>query len=130
KLLFSARKLTRGRLLTLFGCGGNRDRGKRPIMGRIGVSNSDFAIVSSDNPRFEEPMDIIEEILAGIPEELSDRVCVEPDRKKAIRQILLMARPGDLVVMAGKGHAGYQEINGVRYDFNDLETAGEYLKTI
>ncbi len=130
KLLISARKITKGRLLTLFGCGGNRDRGKRPIMGRIAVSNSDVSVISSDNPRYEEPMEIIREILPGIPEDMKDKTTIEPDRRKAIRQILLEARPDDVVVIAGKGHEGYQEIRGVRLDFNDLKIAEDILKTI
>jgi UDP-N-acetylmuramoyl-L-alanyl-D-glutamate--2,6-diaminopimelate ligase len=130
KLLISARKITKGRLLTLFGCGGNRDRGKRPIMGRIAVSNSDVSVISSDNPRYEEPMEIIREILPGIPEDMKDKTTIEPDRRKAIRQILLEARPDDVVVIAGKGHEGYQEIRGVRLGFNDLKIAEDILKTI
>ncbi|MBO4548113.1 MAG: UDP-N-acetylmuramoyl-L-alanyl-D-glutamate--2,6-diaminopimelate ligase, partial [Abditibacteriota bacterium] len=110
KLLISARKLTKGRLLILFGCGGNRDRGKRPIMGRIAITNSDRAVISSDNPRYEEPMEIIREIISGIPGEYASRWTVEPDRRKAIKEIIREARKDDLVVIAGKGHEGYQEI--------------------
>ena len=119
RLLESARRLEPRRLITVFGCGGDRDRGKRPIMGRIAAELSDYAIVTSDNPRSEEPMTIIDEILAGVPAPDRARCDVEVDRDLAIQRAVRMAATGDMVLIAGKGHEPYQLISGRRLEFDD-----------
>ncbi|MBI4881512.1 MAG: UDP-N-acetylmuramoyl-L-alanyl-D-glutamate--2,6-diaminopimelate ligase [Planctomycetes bacterium] len=125
KVLETLRPLTKGRIITVFGCGGDRDRSKRPRMGRVAAALSDMAIVTSDNPRSEDPNDIIAAILSGIPS--GCRVDVEPDRRRAIRQALLAARGGDIVLIAGKGHEDYQLVGGERIDFDDCAVAKEVL---
>ncbi len=107
-----------GKIITVFGCGGNRDRAKRPLMGKIAAENSDEAIITSDNPRDEEPLDIIEEIKAGITK---DNYSVEPDREEAIKKAVTMAKKGDVILVAGKGHETYQEITGVKHHLSDRE---------
>jgi UDP-N-acetylmuramoyl-L-alanyl-D-glutamate--2,6-diaminopimelate ligase len=119
-ILTTARPLTNGRLICVFGCGGDRDRTKRPIMGGVVAEHADEAIVTSDNPRSERPVAIIDEICAGIP--LDFPHVTIPDRKAAIEVALRNAKEGDCVVIAGKGHEDYQEINGVKHHFNDKET--------
>lgn len=119
-ILTTARPLTKGRLICVFGCGGERDRTKRPVMGGIVAEHADEAIVTSDNPRSERPVAIIDEICAGIP--LDFPHVTIPDRKAAIEVALRNANDGDCIVIAGKGHEDYQEINGVKYHFNDKET--------
>ncbi|MCK5511922.1 MAG: UDP-N-acetylmuramoyl-L-alanyl-D-glutamate--2,6-diaminopimelate ligase, partial [Thermodesulfovibrionia bacterium] len=114
-----------GRIITVFGCGGDRDRGKRPKMGAVAADLSDIVIVTSDNPRTEEPMEIIEEITKGIRK---DNYIVEVDRAKAIEKAVSMAQAGDTVLIAGKGHENYQEIKGVRYPFSDKNVLREVLK--
>ena len=127
-VLAEARSVAAGRVLTVFGCGGNRDRAKRPLMGRAAASLSDVAYVTSDNPRDEDPGSIIDEVLAGIPAGRgNERVVVEPDRGVAIRLALDAARPGDVVVIAGKGHETYQEIAGARLPFDDAVEARRAL---
>ena len=124
--LRTIRELTRGRVITVFGCGGNRDRGKRPIMGRIASTLSDETIVTSDNPRNEDPLAIIAEIVAGT---VSGRgVTTEPDRRAAIRAALARARPGDVVLVAGKGHETYQVIGARREHFDDREEIERFLR--
>jgi UDP-N-acetylmuramoyl-L-alanyl-D-glutamate--2,6-diaminopimelate ligase len=115
------------RLITVFGCGGDRDRGKRPVMGRIAAELSDHVFVTSDNPRTEDPGSIIAEILAGIGRR--DHVTVEPDRRQAIFASLRMARAGDLVLIAGKGHEDYQIIGSQKVHFDDREVAAEALQS-
>lgn len=105
------------RLICVFGCGGERDPGKRPLMGAIAARLADFVIVTNDNPRTEDPLAIIADIVRGLP---SARYTVESDRRKAIRAALRMARRGDLVVVAGKGHETYQEVGGRRRPFSDV----------
>jgi UDP-N-acetylmuramoyl-L-alanyl-D-glutamate--2,6-diaminopimelate ligase len=136
-VLRAARRLTRGRLITVFGCGGDRDRDKRPLMGRVGAELSDLAIVTSDNPRSEPPEAIIEEIVAGIEgtevgaPESDASVIVEPDRRAAIALGLERARPEDTVVIAGKGHEQGQEFEGGRkIPFDDREVAREDLRRL
>jgi len=127
-VLAEARYLATGRVVTVFGCGGNRDRAKRPLMGRTAASMSDLAYVTSDNPRDEDPDSIIEDVLAGIPGGRGNEgVLVEPDRGVAIRLALDAARPGDVVVIAGKGHETYQEIAGERLPFDDAVEARHAL---
>ena len=126
-VLRAARPLTKGRLISVFGAGGDRDRAKRPKMGRAGAEGSDLAIVTSDNPRSERPEAIIDEILAGIPE--GSEVEVEADRRRAIEIAIAMAEPGDTVVIAGKGHEQGQEFEGGRkLPFDDRDVAREALR--
>jgi UDP-N-acetylmuramoyl-L-alanyl-D-glutamate--2,6-diaminopimelate ligase len=115
-----------GRIITVFGCGGNRDRGKRPIMGRIASTYSDVTIVTSDNPRGEDPGAIIDQILGGIP--AGSSVYAEVDRRGAIRRALLQARRGDVVLVAGKGHEEYQIIGERRLHFDDREEVLNYAQ--
>jgi UDP-N-acetylmuramoyl-L-alanyl-D-glutamate--2,6-diaminopimelate ligase len=128
-VLRAARKITEGRLISVFGCGGDRDRGKRPLMGRAGTELSDLPVVTSDNPRSEDPGAIIEEILEGVEDR--DSVVVEPDRREAIALALSKAEPGDLVVIAGKGHEQGQEFEGGRkIPFDDRDVAREELRKL
>jgi UDP-N-acetylmuramoyl-L-alanyl-D-glutamate--2,6-diaminopimelate ligase len=128
-VLGEARTLGRGgRVLSVFGCGGDRDRAKRPLMGEAAVRLSDIAVLTSDNPRDEDPGAIIEDVLHGIPEGRQNKdLVVEPDRHVAIRRVLDLARPGDIVVIAGKGHENYQEIAGERLPFDDAVEARAVL---
>jgi UDP-N-acetylmuramoyl-L-alanyl-D-glutamate--2,6-diaminopimelate ligase len=125
RLLRSARTLRPQRLIVVFGCGGDRDRGKRPLMGRIAAQLSDAVIVTSDNPRSEPPQQIIDEIMAGARhvEGTERRVTAEPDRARAIDTAVGLAQPGDLVLIAGKGHETYQLFAGRRVHFDDREAA-------
>lgn len=125
-VLETVRKFTPGRLFVLFGAGGDRDKSKRPRMGKTAAEHADFLMVTSDNPRSEKPEDIISEILQGIPENTPFEV--EPDRKKALRRILQKAGNGDSVVIAGKGHEEYQEIGGVKYPFSDTGEIESFIK--
>jgi UDP-N-acetylmuramoyl-L-alanyl-D-glutamate--2,6-diaminopimelate ligase len=127
RVLRAARELTRGKLICVFGCGGDRDREKRPLMGGIAAGLSDLAIVTSDNPRSEEPSAIVDQILDGIGE---IPVEVELDRRAAIGLALAAARPGDVVVIAGKGHEQGQEIAGKLRPFDDRQVAGELLEEL
>jgi UDP-N-acetylmuramoyl-L-alanyl-D-glutamate--2,6-diaminopimelate ligase len=128
-VLTEARRLAPdGRVLCVFGCGGNRDRAKRPLMGAAAARLSDLAIVTSDNPRDEDPLAIIEEVLAGIPGgRANDGIAVEPDRGTAVRRALEAAQPGDVVVIAGKGHETWQEVAGRRLPFDDAVEARRAL---
>ena len=121
-VLKAARELKPKRLISVFGCGGNRDSGKRPLMGRISVELSDMAIITTDNPRFEEPLEIISGIEQGAKEAKGDYL-VEADRAKAIELAINMADEGSLVVIAGKGHEDYQIVRGVKRHFDDREQA-------
>ncbi|MDQ7851066.1 MAG: UDP-N-acetylmuramoyl-L-alanyl-D-glutamate--2,6-diaminopimelate ligase [Armatimonadota bacterium] len=131
-VLRTARQITRGRVIVVFGCGGDRDRAKRPLMGRLAAELADFAVVTSDNPRSEEPRAIIEEILQGVRatgEGLRRaRVAVEPDRRAAIHCAVSTATTGDVVIIAGKGHETTQEVLGVRHPFDDRVVAREALR--
>ena len=126
-VLVTARGFAKNRLISVFGCGGDRDHGKRPIMGEISGSNADFSVVTSDNPRSEDPMAIIDSIEEGIRRTAAPYVIIE-DRRKAIHYALDMAVAGDVIVVAGKGHETYQEINGEKHHFDDLEIVEEYLR--
>jgi UDP-N-acetylmuramoyl-L-alanyl-D-glutamate--2,6-diaminopimelate ligase len=128
-VLSTARSLARGKLITVFGCGGDRDRAKRPLMGKIAAELSDCAIVTSDNPRTEDPSAIIAEILAGIPVGRRQRVEVEPERAKAIAQALALAESGDAVVIAGKGHETYQILGTEKHHFDDREEVERWIKS-
>ncbi|HID09798.1 MAG TPA: UDP-N-acetylmuramoyl-L-alanyl-D-glutamate--2,6-diaminopimelate ligase [Candidatus Latescibacteria bacterium] len=125
-LLRSAREITQRRLLVVFGCGGDRDRGKRPQMGEVAGRLADFVLVTSDNPRSEHPGEIIEEIVAGIPD--GTRYAVEEDRGRAIGRAIQMAQEGDVVVIAGKGHEVYQIVEDKKIPFDDREVARRSLE--
>jgi len=125
-ILTTARDFTAGRLICLFGCGGDRDKTKRPIMGAVAAELADVAVVTSDNPRTEDPQAIIDDILPGM-EGGSAQIHVEPDRPAAIAWALEQGRPGDVIVLAGKGHETYQEINGVQYHLDEREVVAEYF---
>ncbi|WP_353685059.1 UDP-N-acetylmuramoyl-L-alanyl-D-glutamate--2,6-diaminopimelate ligase [Thermodesulfovibrio sp. 3907-1M] len=130
RLLLSVKKLKEdlsndGRIITVFGCGGNRDRGKRPQMGRIATELSDMVILTSDNPRWEEPGEIIKEIEDGI---LKDNYIVVPDRAVSLWIATKICKKGDILIVAGKGHEDYQEIKGKRYHFSDKEVLIKALK--
>ncbi len=124
RLCESARGVSKGRLLLLFGCGGDKDKGKRPQMGKAAVSSADYVVVTSDNPRSEEPLSIINEIRPGLS---GKNYQIVPDRREAIELILRKAKPGDVVLLAGKGAETYQEIKGVRQPFDDMAVAREIL---
>ena len=115
----------KGECWTVCGAGGNRDKGKRPLMAQESVKHSDRVIITSDNPRYEEPQDIINDMLAGLDEEQKRKVISIVDRKEAIRTACMMARPGDVILVAGKGHEDYQIIKGVKYHFDDHEIIRE-----
>jgi UDP-N-acetylmuramoyl-L-alanyl-D-glutamate--2,6-diaminopimelate ligase len=130
-VLDAAGRLTSGKLISVFGCGGDRDREKRPLMGRAGAELSDVAIVTSDNPRSEDPAAIIEQIRAGIPDDARADVVIEQDRRAAIGLALGRASEGDTVVIAGKGHEQGQEFEGGRkIPFDDREVAREELRRL
>ena len=125
-VLSSVRGFCKGRLIAVFGCGGDRDPIKRPIMGKIGVELADFAVITSDNPRTEEPMAIISDILKGVNKSLGEYTVVE-DRRKAIRYAMDIAGKDDIIVLAGKGHETYQEINGVKHHLDEREEVAAHL---
>lgn len=125
--LRAARAVADRRVLAVFGCGGDRDRGKRPLMGEIGARLADRSFLTSDNPRSEDPGAIIAEIVAGVPDGLRGRVTVEADRRAAIGLALRDAAAGDVVVIAGKGHEKGQQIGGRRLPFDDREVAAQIL---
>lgn len=149
RALAHLRNFTRGRLVALFGCGGDRDRGKRPLMGEIAARLGDLVVLTSDNPRSEEPLRILQEVEAGIQRTGMEKFSisdfgfsisnpkskipnlklyfVEPDRRSAIRLAILLARPGDIVLLAGKGHEDYQILGPRRIHFDDREVAREEL---
>jgi UDP-N-acetylmuramoyl-L-alanyl-D-glutamate--2,6-diaminopimelate ligase len=124
-----ARGLTRGRVITLFGCGGDRDRSKRPLMGMAAAELSDFVVLTSDNPRSEDPLDIMNDALVGLRRFDTPHVA-EPDRAKAIRRALEEAQAGDVVLLAGKGHETYQILKDGKIDFDDRETARRILGSL
>jgi UDP-N-acetylmuramoyl-L-alanyl-D-glutamate--2,6-diaminopimelate ligase len=139
RLILSARKLAssagcsppkstregEGRIITVFGCGGDRDKGKRPRMGEVSTKLSDFVIITSDNPRSEDPAEIIKQIEEGT---VRKNYLIEPDRRKAIREAVHLAGDGDIVLVAGKGHEDYQEVQGSRYPFSDRATLLEAIQ--
>ena len=115
----------RGQCWTVCGAGGNRDKGKRPLMAQEAVKNSDRVIITSDNPRFEEPQEIINDMLAGLTEKQRQGVLTIVDRREAIRAACILAQPGDVILVAGKGHEDYQIIQGVKHHFDDHEIIQE-----
>ena len=139
KVLGAVRPLTQQRLITVFGCGGDRDRGKRPVMGEIAARLSDIVIVTSDNPRTEDAQAIVDQVETGIERTGLEKIrvagiettrgyCVEIDRREAIRIAVSAANPGDLVLIAGKGHEGYQILGTTKITFDDREVAREALR--
>lgn len=115
----------RGQVITVVGAGGNRDKGKRPLMAQEAVQQSDRVIITSDNPRFEEPQDIINDMLAGLNKEDKKKVISIVDRKEAIRTACMLANTGDVILVAGKGHENYQDVKGVKHHFDDKEILKE-----
>ena len=128
-VLRSVRDFCRGRLICVFGCGGDRDPLKRPIMGRIGVELSDIAVITSDNPRTEPPMAIIEDILKGVNQENGEYIVIE-DRRRAIRYAMDIAEKNDIIVLAGKGHETYQDIGGQKHHLDEREEVAAHLKEL
>ena len=115
----------KGKVITVCGAGGNRDKGKRPLMAQEAARQSDRVIITSDNPRFEEPQDIINDMIAGLNKEQLKKVITIVDRKEAIKTACMMAQKGDVILVAGKGHENYQEIKGVKHHFDDKEVLHE-----
>ena len=111
----------RGKVITVVGAGGNRDKGKRPMMAKEAARLSDRLIITSDNPRFEEPQAIVDDMLAGLSAEDMQKTLSIVDRREAIRTACMLAQRGDVVLVAGKGHEDYQEIKGVKHHFDDRE---------
>ncbi len=126
-VLRSVRDFCPGRLITVFGCGGDRDARKRPIMGHIGVALSDFAVITSDNPRSEKPGDILADIVRGVQPEDGEYITIE-NRREAIQFALDKAEKNDMIVLAGKGHETYQEICGVKHPFDEREIVAAILQ--
>ena len=118
----------KGKVITVCGAGGNRDRGKRPLMAQEAVRQSDRVIITSDNPRFEEPQAIIDDMLAGLDAKQMKKVLSIVDRREAIRTACMMAEKGDVILIAGKGHEDYQEIQGVKHHFDDKEVVREVFR--
>ena len=119
---------TEGQVITVCGAGGNRDKGKRPLMAQEAVRQSDRVIITSDNPRFEEPQDIINDMLAGLDAKQMKKVVTIVDRREAIKTAAMLAKKGDVILIAGKGHEDYQEIKGVKHHFDDREVVREIFQ--
>ena len=128
-VLSSVKDFCKGRVIGVFGCGGDRDPMKRPIMGEIGVRLSDLAIITSDNPRTEDPRAIIEDILKGVKQEYGEYIVME-DRRSAIRYAMDIAKKDDIIVLAGKGHETYQEVNGKKYHLDEREEVAAHLQEL
>lgn len=128
EVLPAARSAARGRVIVVFGCGGDRDRDKRPQMGAAAAELADFVVVTSDNPRSEDPLAIIDAVMAGVPADYRDRVVSEPDRRRAFATAFRMARPDDIVVIAGKGHETTQTIGDRVHPFDDHDVAAAVLR--
>lgn len=128
-VISTAQAFAKGKVITVFGCGGDRDRTKRPLMGEVAAELSDYCVVTSDNPRTEDPEQILQDILPGVEKHMEpDTYHVEVDRRKAIHYAVQMAQPGDVVLLAGKGHENYQDVNGVKHHFDDYEVAQEAIR--
>lgn len=125
-ILKTARELTEKRLILVFGCGGDRDRTKRPLMGKIACDNADIIVITSDNPRSEEPMSIIEDIKRGLVGD--KKIIIQPDREKAIFEAICSARKNDTIIIAGKGHEDYQIIGNNKIHFSDVEIAKKAME--
>jgi UDP-N-acetylmuramoyl-L-alanyl-D-glutamate--2,6-diaminopimelate ligase len=125
RLLKSARKITKGRLLLLFGCGGDRDQGKRPLMGKVASQYADLIFLTEDNPRSEDPEAIAQQIMHGVEDKTKVQIII--DRAEGIKKALKAARAGDTLVLAGKGHEDYQIIGDKKIHFSDKETVLEFL---
>ena len=125
-VLKAVQGFAKGRVVALFGCGGDRDRTKRPKMGKIAADHADFVIVTSDNPRTEDPAAIIEDILPGMADTRTPYVTIE-NRVEAIHYAIDHAQSGDVIVLAGKGHEDYQEIDHVKHHLDEREVVAEYL---
>ena len=126
-VIAAARKLKPKRIITLFGCGGDRDRSKRPLMGIAAAEASDFVILTSDNPRSEDPLAIMNDATIGLQRFDTPHVA-EPDREKAIRRAIQEAKPGDVIIIAGKGHETYQLLKDGPISFDDREVARRVLR--
>ncbi len=126
-ILKTAREYTKNKLVIVFGCGGDRDKAKRPIMGKIAGELSDFCVVTSDNPRSEQPEAIIDDILVGVKQTNVSYVVI-PDRKSAIKYAIDNAKSGDVIVLAGKGHEKYQILNDKTIPFDEREIVEEILR--
>jgi UDP-N-acetylmuramoyl-L-alanyl-D-glutamate--2,6-diaminopimelate ligase len=129
-VLMTVNELTKGRLIVVFGCGGDRDKGKREPMGRTSCELADFSILTSDNPRTEDPREILAQIERGFPSAAKGRYQVILDRREAIERALVIARPGDSVLIAGKGHEAYQEFSDTVVPFNDRQVVEEHFNQI
>jgi UDP-N-acetylmuramoyl-L-alanyl-D-glutamate--2,6-diaminopimelate ligase len=134
RLLTAAQALKAGRIITVFGCGGDRDRGKRPKMGRAAVQQSDVVILTSDNPRTENPLSILDEVEVGVRDALQQRSHVTyqkvADRREAIAIAVRAAQPGDMVLIAGKGHEDYQIVGTKKFHFDDREVARDAIREL
>jgi UDP-N-acetylmuramoyl-L-alanyl-D-glutamate--2,6-diaminopimelate ligase len=128
KVLQSLREMVKNRIILVFGAGGNRDRGKRSIMGKIAAQLSDYTIITSDNPRFEDPMAIIDEVKSGFLKIKDSNFEILSDRRDAIKRAIEIAKDDDAIIIAGKGHEDYQEINGVKYPFSDKDVVKGLIK--
>jgi UDP-N-acetylmuramoyl-L-alanyl-D-glutamate--2,6-diaminopimelate ligase len=126
-VLSTVGELTKGRLIVVFGCGGDRDKGKRAPMGRVAAKYADLALLTSDNPRTEDPAEILRQVEAGFPAEARNKYLVIEDRREAIERALDLAQPGDTVLIAGKGHETYQEFADTVVPFSDRQVVEEYL---
>ena len=125
-ILTAARRITEGKLISVFGCGGDRDNGKRPKMGNISAHIADYSVITSDNPRTEDPDEIIAQIVSNLPHD-AKYMCIS-ERREAIQHAIATAKSGDVVVIAGKGHEDYQEIHGKRFPFDDRIVASDFLR--
>ena len=124
--LSALKGVTENRLLCVFGCGGNRDCAKREIMGNVSAKLADFTVITTDNPRFEDPMTIIRSVEKGVLTETKNYIAIQ-DRRSAIEYAMKLAKKGDTLLIAGKGAEKYQEILGVKHPFTDKETVAEFL---
>jgi len=129
-VLKSINELVEGEVITVVGAGGNRDKGKRPIMAKEALAGSHKVILTSDNPRFEEPQDILNDMYAGVDAGDRSKVLCIVDRKEAIRTACMLAKPGDVILVAGKGHEDYQDIKGIKYPFDDKKVIAEVYSTM
>ena len=128
-ILQAVKSYTRGRVISVFGCGGDRDKGKRPIMGEISGRIADYTIITSDNPRTEEPEEIVKEIEKGIKKTKGNYEVIV-DRTQAIEKAIKMANKKDIIVLAGKGHEPYQEINGKKFPFDERTIVKDIIEKL